>query len=265
MTRTRLALVALVALAPAASAQRAVADSLLSVAFEAVGYDRFLNETYGNELPLIPDDVPDRRAVEAAYAQLFTPGWHRERVRSEFLRDHDAADVRQLVAWLGDPVVRRAIAHDYAAVTAVEAGDFDRVRGLRNRGELAPRFVEAARAVSQAAGAGAPALRALVDRAVACWVHTAEALPLESRPARADLVAQGERLVQQFRAEFAEDALVLILVRFETFPVEDLEHYAGALAEPGGQTYLRWVVDAPNRSIAEAVRLALDKSRKDRR
>lgn len=271
----RLLLVLLaVGLAPLAAAQTvrqpaadalprptAEADSLIDLVVAKAGYDRFLDRTWGSGID-VPYDLPRADNVRRHHEALVTPAWFRRQVRLRFASMATPDELRALLAWLDDPVVRRAIDQDYAAgardLTDVET----RLAAAREAGTFDARTDAAVERIVGAAGGIEKELRFHGGMNAEFILYAAEEAPPQRRPTRSQLDAFVEASIPAALAEMTPGYSLYIAARFDGFPVEDLEHYAGALEAPAGQTYLRLVVDAPIAARLDGVRLALDKARK---
>ena len=240
----------------------AEADSLIDLVIGEVGYDRFLDRTFPAGGLDVPYDLPRAANVRRHWDALVTPAWFRRQVRLRFAEATGPDELRALLVWLDDPVVRRAIERDYEAGARDLTADMARLTEARAAGTSDPRFEAAVGQIVRAAGGAEKSLRFQGMRVAEFILYAAEDAPLARRPTRAHLESLVETSIPRALAETDSEYDVVIAARFEGFPVEDLEHYAEALAAPAGQTYLRLVVDAPIAALLDGIRLSLDKARK---
>ena len=239
----------------AAPAETAAADSLLDQFIASVGYDRFIERGFTADLTL-PGGLPNAQGVRRTWESFYTLPWLQRRIRTVFLAQSSPEEVQAILEWSADPVVRRAIAVDYASIDAPPP-DGDPAALVA---AMDPRLVAAARRVSRAAGDGLPWVQDEADREVLLVRY---ALGDEMTPEiDAQLRQAAARGVQAFRAEGVEFMRQMVAVRFASFPPEDMERYAVALESEAGQAYLRLVVDSAIVAMRDALEIALGKAQK---
>ncbi|MEM1116486.1 MAG: hypothetical protein AAF845_14495 [Bacteroidota bacterium] len=236
-------------------------DSLLESAIHRVGYDRFLNRTYSPEL-IVPSGTPNAGRIVRAWEDVYTPRWYAQEVRTQALAAVTTDDLRALLRWLDEPVVRRAIAHDFDAAHDEDVEGWTRLAEARAAGGLDPQFEAAVTRIVEVTRGGEAALEYGIRRYEAFLLYAADSQPGATRPTRSEIEQFRRMARQQMRDVTSEDVFAMIASRFESFPLDDLVRYAELLDSPEGRTYIGLVFDAPYAANLEAVHIALEKARK---